>query len=221
MSKKMSVSGNNPVEEPTPPETVETPETEEPPKAEEPETEEHTAEEPETEITTPTQITNYSVDNSEVCNLLTQLIAEVQKTNETNNKIYETMLLHHEEYIQNYKDSMEFFEKETIVEEETEEPETETMSHEDIVEEQLLLIGENLDKLNVTVSGNAVILEEINATVSGNATTFGDFTESYAEHAESTKETNTYNIAIGIGLFFAVAIIIGLIISKTSWGRMK
>lgn len=183
-----------------------------------PETEESKTEIKET--STPTQDINVSVDNTEMCEILTQLLTEVQRTNEENNKIYEAMLLHHEEYLQNHKNSMELLEK-MLLEEETEEAETETVTHEEIVEEQLLLIGENLVSINDTVSGNATLLNDINVTVSGNATEFGGFTETYTEQTEATKEADNYNLAIGVGTIFLLAVIVGLIIAKTAWGRMK
>lgn len=187
----VDVSGNNP--EPTP-ETGETEET----------------------VENLTQNITYEVDNTEVCELLTQLITEVQKNNEINTQIYEAMLLHHAEYLQNHSDCMEQLKilNEEEPETETEEPETETETYEDFVEEQLLLIGENLESLNVTVSGNNALLQDIDTTTETLA-------ETYSEQTETAKQTTSQNQALAIGTLFVLAVIAGLIIAKTAWGRMK
>lgn len=214
-----TVSGNEPVEETTTPEPEETEE-----ETTEEETEEETetpVEESEPEETTVTQNVTYTADNTAVCDLLSQLIAEVQKLNETNSKIYETMLLQHMEYLQSYEDSRKLFEEtfveETEVETETEtetEPETETQTYEDFAKEQLFLIGENLEEINATVSGNNTLLSDLNETTETLA-------ETYSEQTETAKTTTNQGLALGIGIAFVLALIAGLVIAKTAWGRMR
>lgn len=186
-----TISGNDPIEEPTTPESEETTEN-------------------------LTQNITYEIDNTEVCELLSQLLEEVKKANETNSKIYEAMLLHHTDYLQNCTDSMELLKAldEEETEEETEEPETETQSYEDFMEEQILLIGENLGKINVTVSGNNALLTGIDETTETLA-------ETYNEQTETAKQTTSQSLALGIGILFVVAVIAGLKIAKIGWGRMK
>lgn len=163
-----------------------------------------------------------TADTTTIESLLSALLEEEKKTNDTLNKTYETLMLYREESLQAYEKmglssdlqsqvlATDIAETETA---ETEYRETVLTVLENVGGE-LKTANETLDSLNITVSGNNVLLKNTDITTKA-------LSKAYTEQTETENQVNNYSLATGFGILFVLSVIVGCIIAKSVWGRMK
>ena len=47
------------------------------------------------------------------------------------------------------------------------------------------------------------------------------FHEAYTEQAEKSMETASHGLSVGYAVLFAIALLSGILIAKSVWGRMR
>ena len=183
----------------------------------------NTPPQPETTATTETVTNNntYTIDNTDVCNLLTALLQEEVKQNEALERLNETLADHIKSLEESgLYDSLQDQVLAEDIEEETntaEETETDSETLFDIlhtINDTLTGSQETLDSINMTVSGNNTFLDSMDGTTTA-------LQETYTKQTEKSIEAESNTLAIGITLIFAVSALIGVILSKTVWHKMR
>ena len=172
----------------------------------------------------PGTVTNnntYTIDSTAVCDLLTALLNEEVKQNETLTQLNETLAAHAKSLTESgLLDSLqgqvlaEDLKAETSTEE-TAETDRETLL--DILQtmnDTLAGSKETLDSINVTVSGNNAFLDSMDGTTTA-------LQETYAEQTEKSMETQSFNLSTGITILFGIALISGILLSRISWRKMR
>lgn len=155
----------------------------------------------------------YEIDNSEVCQILNELLSESQKANESLGRIADSLDVMNETITV----EPEEMESEDSLPEETEETVSGNDALFDILEsmeETFAGIQETGTSIYDTVSGNTLYLEDI----SNNSQ---ELIEYYTEATEKHEHTLAYGIATEICILIAAGIIAGLNIAKLVWGKMR
>lgn len=169
----------------------------------------------------PETVTNnntYTIDNTDVCNLLSALLQEEVKQNGALEQLNGTL----SDYIQRLTesgllDNLQAYVSETETEAETE---TETLYGEELLDllgtinDTLAGSYETLDSINTTVSGNNAFLDSMDGTAT---ILYG----AYTEQAEKDTETDSYSLSIGITAIFLIAVLGGILLSGTVWHKMR
>lgn len=155
----------------------------------------------------------YEIDNSEVCQILNELLSESQKANESLGRIADSLDVINETLTEEPEET----ESEDSLPEEPEE----TVSGNDALfemlermEETFAGIQETGTSIYETVSGNTLYLEDL----SNNSQ---ELIEYYTEVTEKHEHTLSYGIATEICILIAAGIIAGLNIAKLVWGKMR
>lgn len=166
-----------------------------------------------------TETTTYNLDTTQLCELLTALLEEVKKGNETLTKMHETMFLSHTESMDFWKQTIPADTDQTSETPIEETEETETISFEDMVQEQLTTLNEQftenndtLHGISTTVSGNSLTLDAVDATTETLST-------AYAEQTEVHNDTSSAGVAVTVCIGFLVAILAGLTLVQLTWGK--
>lgn len=178
---------------------------------------------PETD-TTPETVTNnntYTIDNTAVCDLLTALLNEEVKQNETLAQLNETVTA----YIESLAESslldglqgkilVEDLGTETSIEETAETDRQVLLDLLQTISDTLTGSQETLDSMNKTVSGNNAFLDSMDGTIT-------ILLETYTEQTEKSMETESYNLSTGLTILFGIAVIAGILLSKITWHKMR
>lgn len=160
----------------------------------------------------------YQVDNSEISELLKELLSQAVKNNETVERLADSLdavkeILTAEPEETSSDDSA----PETTADENPEETETDGDSLLEMLEgmeETFAGLKETSESIYETVSGNTLYLEDLSNTAQA-------FTESYSESLEMQSYTSRYGIALCICIFAVVCSIAGLHVAKMVWGKMR
>lgn len=175
---------------------------------------------------TTTAVYTYLTDTSTMEALLTSILEEARKQNENLETVISNLKEYMEADLQNRVSNQILAEdiEETEAEQEEAEKESEQAEEKAYRETVLMTLegmdgrlytaNESLDSLNATVSGNASTLD----TLAGTTETLS---QTYTEETQAQRTSTNYQLSIGIGILFAVALLLGALIAKTFWGRMK
>lgn len=163
-------------------------------------------------VETITNNNTYTIDNTAVCDLLTALLAEETRQNETLTELNTVM----QTLSGNLEKSGIYEHLQKQVPADGTEPETGTVTEPEpgpclpLLDE---ILGE-ISGISATVSGNNALLDSMDGTASA-------FHEAYTGQTEKNMETAGHGLSLGYTLLFATAFTGGLVIAKAAWGRMR
>ncbi len=154
----------------------------------------------------------YTIDNTAVCDLLAAILEEEIRQNETLTQLGTVM----QTLSENLEESGIYEHLQNQVLAEDIEPETETDAEPETDPYLPYLDGmlAEISGISRTVSGNNTLLTSMDGTASA-------FHEAYTEQAEKSMETASHGLSVGYAVLFAIALLSGILIAKSVWGRMR